>query len=126
MAPKDEYPDQPEHPPRFSVSRRDFLKTAGLSSLAAGPVIANVTDPLGRVTREQLDTSGRPTLVLAPDGGATRGAAVKLDVKDLAVSLREFEWPSSKPAELRLKARVIDPALARDARAGSIDWQGHT
>src|SRR5437667_350015 len=38
MAPKDEYPDQPEHPPRFSVSRRDFLKTAGLSSLAAGVV----------------------------------------------------------------------------------------
>src|SRR5207244_7639562 len=36
MAPKDEYPDQPEHLPRFSVSRRDFLKTAGISSLAAG------------------------------------------------------------------------------------------
>jgi len=32
MAPKD---DSPEHPPRFSVSRRDFLKTAGISSLAA-------------------------------------------------------------------------------------------
>src|SRR6478672_1245846 len=35
MAPKDEHPD---HPPRFSVSRRDFLKTAGISSLAAGVV----------------------------------------------------------------------------------------
>ena len=35
MAPKDEYP---EHPPRFGVSRRDFLKTAGISSLAAGVV----------------------------------------------------------------------------------------
>src|SRR5438309_11446764 len=35
MAPKDEHP---EHPPRFSVSRRDFLKTAGISSLAAGVV----------------------------------------------------------------------------------------
>src|SRR5207302_2651330 len=33
MAPKDEHP---EHLPRFSVSRRDFLKTAGISSLAAG------------------------------------------------------------------------------------------
>jgi xanthine dehydrogenase YagT iron-sulfur-binding subunit len=33
MAPKDEHPEQP---PRFSVSRRDFLKTAGISSLAAG------------------------------------------------------------------------------------------
>src|SRR5437660_4291774 len=32
MAPKDEHP---EHLPRFSVSRRDFLKTAGISSLAA-------------------------------------------------------------------------------------------
>jgi len=32
MAPKDEHPEQP---PRFSVSRRDFLKTAGISSLAA-------------------------------------------------------------------------------------------
>jgi len=35
MAPKDEHP---EDPPRFSVSRRDFLKTAGISSLAAGVV----------------------------------------------------------------------------------------
>jgi xanthine dehydrogenase YagT iron-sulfur-binding subunit len=35
MAPKDDHPD---HPPRFSVSRRDFLKTAGISSLAAGVV----------------------------------------------------------------------------------------
>ena len=39
MAPKD---DHPEHPPRFSVSRRDFLKTAGISSLAAG--VAGVAD----------------------------------------------------------------------------------
>ena len=38
MAPKDEYSEQPEQPPRFSVSRRDFLKTAGISSLAAGVV----------------------------------------------------------------------------------------
>jgi xanthine dehydrogenase YagT iron-sulfur-binding subunit len=38
MAPKDELPEQPEQPPRFSVSRRDFLKTAGISSLAAGVV----------------------------------------------------------------------------------------
>src|SRR5438094_4787017 len=36
MAPKDDHPDHPEQPPRFSVSRRDFLKTAGISSLAAG------------------------------------------------------------------------------------------
>jgi len=39
MAPKDEHPEQP---PRFSVSRRDFLKTAGISSLAAG--VAGVAD----------------------------------------------------------------------------------
>jgi xanthine dehydrogenase YagT iron-sulfur-binding subunit len=38
MAPKDELPEQPEQPPRFSVSRRDFLKTAGISSLAASVV----------------------------------------------------------------------------------------
>jgi xanthine dehydrogenase YagT iron-sulfur-binding subunit len=38
MAPKDEHPEQPDQPPRFSVSRRDFLKTAGISSLAAGVV----------------------------------------------------------------------------------------
>jgi xanthine dehydrogenase YagT iron-sulfur-binding subunit len=45
MAPKDEHPehsDQSEHSqhspqaPRFSVSRRDFLKTAGIRSIAAG------------------------------------------------------------------------------------------
>jgi xanthine dehydrogenase YagT iron-sulfur-binding subunit len=35
MAPKDENPEKPE---RFGVSRRDFLKTAGVSSLAAGVV----------------------------------------------------------------------------------------
>ena len=35
MAPKDESPDKPK---RFSVSRRDFLKTAGVSSLAASVV----------------------------------------------------------------------------------------
>jgi RHS repeat-associated protein len=45
---------------------------SGLSSLAAGPVFASVTDPLGRVAREQMDTSGRPTLVLAPNGAATQ------------------------------------------------------
>ena len=35
MAPKDEFPEKPK---RFSVSRRDFLKTAGVSSLAASVV----------------------------------------------------------------------------------------
>ena len=35
MAPKDEVPEKPK---RFSVSRRDFLKTAGVSSLAASVV----------------------------------------------------------------------------------------
>src|SRR5262249_8411118 len=45
---------------------------AGLSALAAGPVWATGTDPLGRVTREQLDASGRPLVAVAPDGGATQ------------------------------------------------------
>jgi xanthine dehydrogenase YagT iron-sulfur-binding subunit len=44
MAPKDEHPEQPDQPPRFSVSRRDFLKTAGISSLAAGVVGAAEAD----------------------------------------------------------------------------------
>jgi xanthine dehydrogenase YagT iron-sulfur-binding subunit len=35
MAPKDEKPDKTE---RFSVSRRDFLKSAGVTSIAAGVV----------------------------------------------------------------------------------------
>ena len=35
MAPKDEFPEKPK---RFSVGRRDFLKTAGVSSLAASVV----------------------------------------------------------------------------------------
>jgi len=35
MAPKDEFPEKPK---RFSVSRRDFLKSAGVSSLAASVV----------------------------------------------------------------------------------------
>jgi xanthine dehydrogenase YagT iron-sulfur-binding subunit len=35
MAPKDEKPDRPE---RFSVSRRDFLKSAGVTGIAAGVV----------------------------------------------------------------------------------------
>jgi len=35
MAPKDEKPDKPE---RFSVSRRDFLKSAGVTGIAAGVV----------------------------------------------------------------------------------------
>src|SRR5690348_5787248 len=43
MAPKDDHPEHPpEHPPRFNVSRRAFLKTAGISSLAAG--VAGVAD----------------------------------------------------------------------------------
>src|SRR5205823_6481570 len=45
---------------------------SGLSSLAAGPVFASATDPLGRVVREQLDTSGRVTLGIAPNGAATQ------------------------------------------------------
>ena len=41
MAPKDEKPDRPE---RFSVSRRDFLKSAGVTGLAAGMVGGGVAE----------------------------------------------------------------------------------
>jgi uncharacterized protein involved in outer membrane biogenesis len=60
----------------------------------------------------------RPGSDAAPGG-------VKLDVSGLNASARNFEWPSGKPAELRLAAaRVADAAAPRDARAGSLDWQG--
>jgi xanthine dehydrogenase YagT iron-sulfur-binding subunit len=41
MALKDEKPDKPE---RFSVSRRDFLKSAGVTGIAAGVVGGGVAD----------------------------------------------------------------------------------
>src|SRR5262249_49172830 len=44
----------------------------GLSAPVAAPLWATLTDPLGRVTREQLDTSGRPLAVVSPDGGLTQ------------------------------------------------------
>src|SRR5207244_9218128 len=43
----------------------------GLSVLSAGGPVS-ITDGLGRTTRWLLDTSGRPTLQIAPDGGVTR------------------------------------------------------
>ena len=41
MPPKDETPEKPE---RFSVSRRDFLKTAGVGSLATAVTAATASD----------------------------------------------------------------------------------
>src|SRR5881409_3195042 len=41
MAPKDEFPEQSE---RFSVSRRNFLKTAGVGSLATAVTAAGVAE----------------------------------------------------------------------------------
>jgi hypothetical protein len=58
-----------------------------------------------------------------PNGSVSHGA-VKLDVTALDASLRAFEWPSGKPAELRVAARVAGPSAARVKRAGSIDWKG--
>jgi hypothetical protein len=40
MAPKDDLPEKE----RFSVSRRDFLKTAGVSSLATAVTAAGVAE----------------------------------------------------------------------------------
>src|SRR5262249_36510536 len=48
------------------------LILAGLASLAKAPVDSWLTDPLTRTTRKQLDLWGRPTTVVAADGGTTR------------------------------------------------------
>ena len=46
--------------------------TFGLTTLVAAPAVRSLTDPLNRGTREQLDGSGRPLAVTAPDGGVTQ------------------------------------------------------
>ena len=51
MAPKDEHPETPE---RFGFSRRDFLKTAGISSLAAS---------VAGVAEAEAQAPGGPRLV---------------------------------------------------------------
>jgi YD repeat-containing protein len=43
----------------------------GLSAAVATPFFATLTDPLGRVTRKSLDSSGRPLETINPDGGIT-------------------------------------------------------
>ena len=55
----------------YALSPQD---TFGLTTLVAAPAVASLTDPLNRVTREQLDSSGRPLAVTAPDGGVTQYA----------------------------------------------------
>ena len=44
MSPKDEVPDQSDKPDRFGFSRRDFLKTAGVGSLASAVTATGVVD----------------------------------------------------------------------------------
>jgi xanthine dehydrogenase YagT iron-sulfur-binding subunit len=44
MSPKDEFPDKPDTSDRFGFSRRDFLKTAGVGSLATAVTAAGVAD----------------------------------------------------------------------------------
>ena len=53
MAPKDDHPDKPES---FGVSRRDFLKTAGVGSLAA--TVAGVAEEVGAQTTAGPKTVG--------------------------------------------------------------------
>jgi xanthine dehydrogenase YagT iron-sulfur-binding subunit len=77
MAPKDDIPGKP----RFSVSRRDFLKTAGVSSLATA-VTAGVTDAV-------------------VDANAQTGAAV-VGPGEVPVSL----MVNGKRVDLRIEPRV--------------------
>jgi xanthine dehydrogenase YagT iron-sulfur-binding subunit len=63
MAPKDE---QSEQPPRFSVSRRDFLKTAGISSLAAG--VAGVAEAEAQTTGARAVGPGEVPVQLMVNG----------------------------------------------------------
>jgi xanthine dehydrogenase YagT iron-sulfur-binding subunit len=44
MPPKDERPDKPENNERVNVSRRDFLKTAGVGSLATAVTAAGAAE----------------------------------------------------------------------------------
>jgi xanthine dehydrogenase YagT iron-sulfur-binding subunit len=69
MAPKDEKPDRPE---RFAVSRRDFLKSAGVTGIAAGVV-----------SGAQLDAQTAATRVVGPGD-----VPVQLTVNGRRVDLR--------------------------------------
>jgi len=44
MSPKDDVPDKSDTPDRFGFSRRDFLKTAGVGSLASAVTATGVVD----------------------------------------------------------------------------------
>jgi xanthine dehydrogenase YagT iron-sulfur-binding subunit len=44
MSPKDDCPDKPDHPDHFGFSRRDFLKTAGVGSLATAVTAAGAAE----------------------------------------------------------------------------------
>ena len=63
MAPKDEHPEDSVQPPRFSVSRRDFLKTAGISSLAAG--VAGVAETEAQTPGVRGFRLERPAIIVS-------------------------------------------------------------
>ena len=73
MAPKDDFPEKPE---RFTVSRRDFLKTTGITSIAA--------------------------TVAGADAGAQTGAARSVGPGDVPVQL----MVNGKRLDLRIEPRV--------------------
>ena len=62
MAPKDD----PEKPERFSVSRRSFLKTAGLSSLAAG--VTGVAEAEAQTSGARVVGPGEVPVTLTVNG----------------------------------------------------------
>ncbi len=63
MAPKDDHSDKPE---RFNVSRRSFLKTAGISSLAAG--VAGVAEIDAQTTGPRAVGPGEVPVSLTVNG----------------------------------------------------------
>jgi xanthine dehydrogenase YagT iron-sulfur-binding subunit len=64
MAAKDD--EHPDQPPRFSVSRRDFLKTAGISSLAAS--VAGVAEAEAQTTGPRVVGPGEVPVQLMVNG----------------------------------------------------------
>jgi xanthine dehydrogenase YagT iron-sulfur-binding subunit len=67
MLPKDGCPDKPDRNERVNVSRRDFLKTAGVGSLATAVTAGSVTDA-GAQTGARVVGPGEVPVTLLVNG----------------------------------------------------------